>query len=817
MADDTLEIKVDVDTNDANAKFDQLDKELGKVTESSGLASEAASFFSTSTGKLAAALGAATLTLGAVTAAYAGLITIAERGDAVLDVSSAFEELTAKAGAASDVLLGDLRLATEGAIDNLKLMEIANEGLTKGLKPEVFAAVAQAAQQYADKTGGDAAQALDTFVTAITKGNEKQLEQLGLLSEGKIKLQAFDRATSELNNQQLGLYGTYLQVKTAITNAYDRVAVAVEQSKALRDITLLMGKVVVAVTNKLVDFAKGLIQLADKAFKRIQDEIENFVRGLRVLQVVMRQISEGYVDFDNAAQEVEITLQRDLKVALRDSKTSTEQLDDSLGTVSDTLTFDVPKGADDTASALKKVADEASKTADTFENAFNHIVDELGGDAGIIRISDEFEEFKWEELGRDAGKKTAKGFGEGLGGDSAFGGGQFSDLFGDGFKQYAGLFSQLASSLGDTLDSDASGEDKLKAGHQAAKRAVAAFFTFGISELVIQAIGVDLFSELEKFDPTYQIIEALFGEDKQVSARKALDKKFAELFDAAGLQVVIDGQLKQLHDLDFGGPGGFDTGEFDDALLASADNIKGAFIGVGEAMNALLPTGESLGGQLAAVFFNNVGGSLNNLGLLIQSTGQTAEQMTGALVAAAKKGELSFLETQSAINGVNKAMEDGIPDGVGFAVEAFENLFAAGSKGGLATIDALQDIGFEMLELGQDTLPELEQMLVSSGKFTQDQIEGLFAALAESGIDSMTELSNATDEQLIAILSNLQANDILTEAEEQAESLIDKINNIPKEKDITINVKANYENGAQEVINAVSSGSTRQIGEGRVQ
>jgi hypothetical protein len=297
------------------------------------------------------------------------------------------------------------------------------------------------------------------------------------------------------------------------------------------------------------------------------------------------------------------------------------------------------------------------------------------------------------------------------------------------------------------------------------------------------------------------------GHNEETEARKKVDAFFADLFEKNHLKVIIDGQLKDLLDLDFGGSNGFDTGKFDDALLGSADAIKGAFIGVGDAMNQLLNTGKDLGGQLAAVFYNNVGGSLNNLQLLIQATGFSAQQMTDAIVSSAKKGTISFLEAQSAINGINKAMQKGIPDAVGASVQAFQNLLDAGSKGGQASIKALQDIGTEALELGKHTLPQLQQLLVASGKFTNEQITKLFQDLAAHGIKSVDDLSKATDATLINILSDLQAQGVLQEASKQAESLIDKINSIPKEKDITFNVNAKYSNGADKVIQQAAAGA----------
>ena len=208
---------------------------------------------------------------------------------------------------------------------------------------------------------------------------------------------------------------------------------------------------------------------------------------------------------------------------------------------------------------------------------------------------------------------------------------------------------------------------------------------------------------VQLFEPILgNIVESIFGgEDAGTTARKAADKFFADAFDANRLQVIIDGQLKEISDLVFkgdslfGGEVDFTDGTFSNFLASLPGEAQAAFNGVGLAFEDLLGIGQDVGGQLAAVFANNVGGSLNNLQLLVQSTGKSFEELRGFVVEAFLDGKISALEAQTALNGLAQVAQKGIPDAIGATVQAFDNLKAAGVKGGRALIDALQDIGFE--------------------------------------------------------------------------------------------------------------------------
>lgn len=384
-------------------------------------------------------------------------------------------------------------------------------------------------------------------------------------------------------------------------------------------------------------------------------------------------------------------------------------------------------------------------------------------------------------------------------GDSGEGGGAssfFQDIFGDN----AGLAEGISNTLGTAItDGIRNGFDREDIGTTLS--AVGKDFAneFGLSFLnPFIDLGGDFLNDA---------IESIFGgEHAGTTARKAADKFFADAFDANRLQVIIDGQLKEISDLVFKGDtlfgeGNFESGTFDDFLSGLPVAAQQAFGGVGLAFEEFLGVSEDISGQIAGVLANNIGGSLNNLQLLVGATGKSFEELRGYVVEAFLDGKISALEAQSALNGLAQVAQKGIPDGIGFTVKAFENLKAAGEKGGRASIDALQDIGFEAKELGIRTFPELVANLAASGEFTAAEIQQVFDALAAHGIDSIEGLTSATEGQLIPVLAQLQATEFpFAEAINDASDLANTLDRIPDSKTLTFNIKTNLDSNTQKAI-----------------
>lgn len=295
------------------------------------------------------------------------------------------------------------------------------------------------------------------------------------------------------------------------------------------------------------------------------------------------------------------------------------------------------------------------------------------------------------------------------------------------------------------------------------------------------------------------IIQGLFTKFNQDSAstkaRKEADKFFADAFDANRLSIIVGDSVAKISDLVFqgntlfGGDVGFNDGAAFGFLQSLPEQARRAFIGVGAAFDELTGQAQENGGQLAAVFANNIGGSLNNLQLLVEATGKSFDDLKKSVVESFLDGKISALEAQTALIGIQQVSEKGIPGAIGAVTEAFNNLKAAGVKGGRALIDALQDIGFEARELGIKDLAGVQANLAATGQFSAEEIQKVFDALKANGIDSIEELTGATAEQLIPVLSQLQASVFpFAEAAEKVGDLAEKLNSLPERIDTTVHV-----------------------------
>lgn len=395
-----------------------------------------------------------------------------------------------------------------------------------------------------------------------------------------------------------------------------------------------------------------------------------------------------------------------------------------------------------------------------------------------------------------------------------------------GAAGYAGMVNAILGvfeGTGDVIQSDQTPEEKAKQLYHTYRRRIGRIFSLGISEAIISIIGEKTLAEwqdaLEEFDPTVMLLTHWFSSNKSTEIRKAVDRFFSDAFEAEPILAVVNGQLQKIEDLAFSGPtlagGNIDYAtNIADAFNALPAAAQQAFQGVGLAFEEILGVAGELDFALANIFVNNIGGSLNNLQLLVESSGLSFEQLHDKIVEAFLDGELSAAQAQDALIGIQRTAEKGIPDGLGMTIQAFDNLKAAGPKGGRAVVDALQDIGYEAQELGIKTFPDLMANLQASGKYSADEIQQVFTALEHAGIDSIDELTNATQEQLIAALAELE-NFKFPFSEQTAEinDYIQAVNSIPETKSTRLQVKVDISNEDREVINAVSGRSNLGVGQ----
>jgi len=213
---------------------------------------------------------------------------------------------------------------------------------------------------------------------------------------------------------------------------------------------------------------------------------------------------------------------------------------------------------------------------------------------------------------------------------------------------------------------------------------------------------------------------------------------------------------------------------------------------------------EDVFGQLASVFAENLGASLNNLQIAVDALGISFDDLTKSILDAGDQGKLSFLEIQGALAGVQQIAQRGIPDALGATVTAFQNLQAAGIKGGRVSVDALGDIGAEALELGLSALPQLQSQLLSTGELVPSEVQKIFDALAKFGVGSLEQLRDISRETAFAILADAEAQGFaFASAANQVGDLVSQVLDLPNEKNITINVRANTDSTTRQILGLV--------------
>lgn len=688
----------------------------------------------------------------------------------------------------------------------------------------------------------DNKKAADDFAKSLGTTGDK-LNEVGRVEANRIAvLKALEDQSSKLNNVTDDAGDKVDQLKTAWRNEWDQVERNIANNKTLlglldSSIRLLNGLVLT-----VEDVTKSL-SLQDKTFndgaKAIAQWAKNFALSggavndlkLAVTQVAAAQVEQqsktllgtaaligmeaaatktsaahktlskgvtenknNYIDFSKGAGEAKKALD-DLNEANNKNYQEIQRLTGT-GGISDLSArmgeliksqLDGKISSEDLATALLDLQTKFSSTKDAaglygtaLKDGVKAANDSLQDEIAILdALSD-----SWAKADRDATKAA-------------------EDLE----KALSSALAGALKSLGDAALNGASSQDLKKIGEQlgagmgsAAGAALATSIGAPGLAPVFSEIGSVLGESLVKG------IETFWGSDNAgTKFRKSVDKFFADAFDANRLQVIIGGQLQNISDLNFGGNNfGNATAGFFDAFNNLPAAAQAAFDGVAQGFTGLLGQGEEFASGLAAVLTNNVGGSLNNLQLLVEASGKSFEQLRDQVVEAFLDGKLSALQAQTALNGLAQVAQKGIPDALGAVDTAFKNLEASGSKGGRALIDALQDIGFEAKELGIKDFAGLEAELKKRMPSAAAAIEQVFNTLQQNGVGTIEQLTTATAEGLLPVLSQLQAQNFpFAEAAKDVDSLVQSINELPSQKSITIDIKTRISSQDQDNLNAV--------------
>jgi len=851
MASNNIEIQVELIAEGVKKGLEEFNQELKKLDDTAKGTSQGFSNFQAGLVTFNQAVQLAGTALRGIESAYNALDTAFSRGQEVSNLARGFDNLQKSAGQDATQALNDLRKETTGLLTDFELMQSANQAVLLGLPTEGFAEASGAAIKLGQAMGIDATKAIESFTTGVGRQSKLMLDNLGILVDTQEAYRNFAEANKivgrELDENEKKLafqqeayrkildssenLGEFLnnnglafqRLGVAVDNAKDRFFEAIAENKNLQKTFSELAKSI-----DKIDFdayAEGVSVLIKATVKGIQI-VELFASSLaflgsdaaktqKELGTAIQALTENLDNYDDSVQkainsfrlidlEANLTKQEiedytrkleGLEFLTSKATDRKEILSYAIGILRRELEFASARTEKfgDTQSEINEILNDTPDKVDKVTSSLKEYKEVIQGIEGIGGIG--FVGADGQPLGSQA---EQSGFWSNIFSDESSQtlANQFSRIVGDAFSQaissdetlkrddYNQLFSQSVSeALGSAADSYAPGSG-------------------AIVRPVAQALSTALFDGLA---------DAFGGDtDAQANAREAFVSNIRDIIRESNLQLVVDDELKLL---DFNiGRGLFDVTEgnvgiFED-LFALPDNIEGGFLGIGTALAQLSGDADLVGGQVAAILNDELGGSLNNLQLLINELGLSAQDMGQAVEEAYLNGDIAAGEFLNSSAQIEQLFTKGIPGAVGATEEAFKNFAIGGATSGRIAQDALQDLAAEMLELGassDDTLDALKSNLLESGA-NAEQVQILFESFAQNGVSSLGQLVDLTVQQTAAITNLAQSSGFAFEntfdsIRETAEAL----DRLPSEKnvDIVLNISSNVQDsGAQQAVDS---------------
>jgi len=517
--------------------------------------------------------------------------------------------------------------------------------------------------------------------------------------------------------------------------------------------------------NKLIDSAgSGNIQETFRQFDELRNKAhENFV-------------AEFTQDWKEAIEKGAITSEEVAKQAEREWQPIAEKMGDDLSEAleraAQNFNEKLTNGFDKTLSSITPLLDQLSPG----------LGGQIGSALNSLSDQDKADSFEWilEQFN--------------MGGEDAAA--SLSDAFASGAK----ILSAVLNAKG--IDKETSSNQ----GTGGAIGAAAGSFFGPIGAQVGQAIG-SFVGGLIKWG----------SQNPETNARHAFSNFIEEGFKKLEQISFYDsaGNLKNLKakSLNFfeGQRNRFDSGDWTTSLDKFDAKSRSVFDGLGKGLKELLGITEDVGGQIGAMLIENLGGNVDNARLLVYQLGISLEDITEKLVESGKTGAMSWHEIEVALQGVNEAFGSGLA-AVADIKGAFDELSASGGRG-MAALKGVKDIAVEALEGGAKSFEDFKAKALENG-VSLELIDAFISALKQRNISSLEEIASATDRTLGGIVADIQsASPALSSKWEEMGSQVDqltkKLNDLPSELNskITLDIKSNIDQGTQDAINFVNSGS----------
>lgn len=293
-------------------------------------------------------------------------------------------------------------------------------------------------------------------------------------------------------------------------------------------------------------------------------------------------------------------------------------------------------------------------------------------------------------------------------------------------------------------------------------------------------------------------------------ARKAYATFIQETLEKLGSVTFKDaqGQTRTIRGRDFdlllGSTSRFNKPGWADEMNKWGEESKATFLGLGESIKQLLGITEDVGGQMAFILGEQLSGNIDNARLLVAQLGLSFNDLEEAMFQAALQGKITFSEFEIGITNAANAFKPGL-EAVNDLSGAMDQLVGSGGRG-VAALMAVRNAAVEAMEGGARTLEQLGAQMLAQG-VDPSLVDNFMLALKERGIKTLEELANASDRVAAGIVAELTSNDEAlrnqwTRMTEDLKGLAQTIESIPREKDIKINVRTEFDKNTQQFISA---------------
>lgn len=244
-------------------------------------------------------------------------------------------------------------------------------------------------------------------------------------------------------------------------------------------------------------------------------------------------------------------------------------------------------------------------------------------------------------------------------------------------------------------------------------------------------------------------------QNKETQGRHQFANYIEDQAAAKGGFTVYDGKGGQSKLTNFmeGSSSKFNDPKWADKLNSQSAEVQKTFSGLGEAFKNLLGITEDVGGQIAAMLGDNLKFNIDSARLMVKKLGLSFEEIEKQLVDIGLKGEKTWLEIETDIQGVAEAFKPGIA-AVGDFAGAMNNLLGSGARGAEA-VKSVKDIAVEAGEAGIKSFEALRVELLKT--FDPATVDAFFAALKQRGVTSIGELMQISDRTAGGIVADMQA------------------------------------------------------------